>query len=232
MKLLVVNPNSTAAMTDKIARSIAPLAAPGTQVSFRNPENTPASIEGHYDEAASVPAMLEIIGEAEAAGNEGTVIACFDDPGIGAAREIASGPVIGICEAAMQAASILATRFSVVTTLPRSVPIIEDLAFRYGMERRCRRVHAADIAVLALEHDPDARMIVRDAIRRAVASDGSDAVILGCAGMADLTEWLSEDVGVPVIDGCLAGLKIVESLVAGGFRTSKAGAYGWPRVKM
>lgn len=232
MKLLVVNPNSTAAMTDKIERSITPFAAVGTEISFRNPQATPASIEGHYDEASSVMAMLDIISEAEMAGNQGTVIACFDDPGIGAAREIAGGPVIGICEAAMQAASILAARFSVVTTLPRSVPIIEDLAVRYGMERRCRRVHAADIPVLALEHDPDARMIVRDAIGRAVASDGSDAVVLGCAGMADLTDWLSEDAGVPVIDGCLAGLKLVEALVGANFRTSKAGAYGWPRVKI
>lgn len=231
MKLLVVNPNSTAAMTDKIARSLAPLAAPQAQISFRNPLTTPASIEGHYDEAASVMAMLDIIREEEAAGNQGTVIACFDDPGIGAAREIASGPVIGICEAAMQAASILAARFSVVTTLPRSVPIIEDLALRYGMERRCRRVHAADIPVLALEHDPDARMIVRDAVCRAVMTDGSDAVILGCAGMADLTGWLCEEAGVPVIDGCLAGMKIVEALVGGNFLTSKAGAYARPRIK-
>jgi allantoin racemase len=169
MKLLVVNPNSTAAMTDKVARSLRPFAAPGTEITFANPAATPASIEGHHDEATSVPAMLDIVAEAERQGNQGTVVACFDDPGIGAAREIASGPVIGICEAAMQAASILAARFSVVTTLPRSVPIIEDLALRYGMERRCRRVHAADIAVLALEHDPDARMIVRDAVRRAVA---------------------------------------------------------------
>lgn len=231
MKLLIVNPNSTAAMTDRIARSVRPFAAAGTELSFRNPDTSPASIEGHYDEAASVMAMLDIIAEAERAGTEGTVVACFDDPGIGAAREIASGPVIGICEAAMQAASILAARFSVVTTLPRSVPIIEDLAMRYGMERRCRRVHAADIAVLALEHDPDARFIVRDAVCGAVARDGSDAVVLGCAGMADLTEWLSAEAGIPVIDGCLAGLKIVEGLVGAGLRTSKAGAYGWPRVK-
>lgn len=231
MKILVLNPNSTAAMTDKVARSLQPFAAPASELTFCNPASTPASIEGHYDEAASILAMLEIIRDEERRGNRGTVIACFDDPGIGAAREIAAGPVIGICEAAMQAASILAARFSVVTTLSRSVPIIEDLALRYGMERRCRRVHAADIAVLALEHDPEARMVVRDAVCRAVAADGSDAIILGCAGMADLTGWLSDEAGVPVIDGCLAGLKIIEGLVQAGFATSKAGAYGWPRSK-
>ena len=231
MKILVVNPNSTGAMTDKVARSLAAFAAPQTALTFRNPTSTPASIEGHHDEAASLVAMLDIIAQAEIEGNQGTVVACFDDPGIGAAREIASGPVIGICEAAMQVASILAARFSVVTTLPRSVPIIEDLALRYGMERRCRRVHAADIPVLALERDPDARMRVRDAVVRAAERDGSDAIVLGCAGMADLTEWLSHEAGVPVIDGCLAGLKIIEGLVGGGFATSKAGAYAWPRAK-
>ncbi|MHB2263820.1 aspartate/glutamate racemase family protein [Aliihoeflea sp. PC F10.4] len=231
MKLLVVNPNSTAAMTDKIARSIKPFAATDTQLSFRNPHTSPASIEGHFDEAASLAGMLDIIASAERNGNDGTIIACFDDPGIGAAREIASGPVMGICEAAMIAASVIAARFSVVTTLPRSIPIIEDLAVRYGMERRCRRVHAADIAVLALEHDPDARMIVRDAVLSAVKSDGSDAIILGCAGMADLTDWLSQEAGVPVIDGCLAGLKIVEGLAGAKLTTSKAGAYAWPRAK-
>ena len=231
MKLLVVNPNSTAAMTDRIACSILPFAAAGTEISFRNPASSPASIEGFYDEASSVAAMLEIIAEAEEAGSQGCVVACFDDPGIGAAREIASGPVMGICQAAMQAASIVAARFSVVTTLPRSVPIIEDLAVAYGMERRCRRVHAADIAVLALEQDADARMIVRDAVCRAAKQDGSEAIVLGCAGMADLTGWLSEEAGVPVIDGCLAGLKIIEGMVGAGLRTSKAGAYGWPRAK-
>lgn len=228
MKLLVINPNATAAMTDKIRRSVAPLAAPGTILSFRNPEASPASIQGHYDEAISVGPMLEIMAQEEKEGNRGTIVACFDDPGIGAAREIARGPVIGICEAAMQVASIIASRFSVVTTLPRSVPIIEDLALRYGMERRCRRVHAADIPVLALEHDPNARHTVRDAVVAATRSDGSDAIILGCAGMTDLTGWLSEEAGVPVIDGCLAGLKLIEAMASAGFATSKAGAYGWP----
>lgn len=228
MRLLVVNPNTTVAMTEKIARSLTPLAAPGTSLVCRNPASGPASIQGYRDEAISLSGMLDIVAEEEDNGNDGTIIACFDDPGIGAAREIARGPVIGICEAAMMAASVIASRFSVVTTLPRAVPIIEDLAERYGMVHRCRRVHAADIPVLALEHDPDARFRVRDAVLSAIAADRSDAVILGCAGMADLTQWLSEEAGVPVIDGCAAGLKLVEGLIGAGLSTSKAGAYGWP----
>lgn len=231
MRILVVNPNTTASMTAKIGACAQAYAGPGTEVVARNPARGPASIEGHYDEAISTPHLLEEIRRGEAEGFDGFVVACFDDPAIGACRELATGPVLGICEAAMHAAAMVATSFSVVTTLPRSVPIIEDLAHRYGMERRCRRVRAADIPVLALEEDPTARDRVLAEIRRAVADDHCEAVILGCAGMADLTRWLSEEAGIPVIDGVVAGLRMVEALVGAGLKTSKAGAYARPREK-
>ena len=127
---------------------------------------------------------------------------------------------------------MIATSFSVVTTLPRSVPIVEELALRYGMERHLRRVRAADIPVLALEEDGgSARNRVRDEVVLAVEQDRCEAVILGCAGMADLTAWLSEETGVPVIDGVVAAVKLVEALVGAGYGTSKVGAYAAPNPK-
>jgi allantoin racemase len=231
MRLLIVNPNSTASMTEKIGACARAFASPGVEIISRNPPDGPASIEGHYDEAMSIPGLLAEIRRGEAEGVDGTVVACFDDPAIGACREVATGPVIGICEAAMHAASMIATSFSVVTTLPRAVPIIEELALRYGMERRCRRVRAADIPVLALEEPGDARQRILAEIHQAVAQDGCEAIILGCAGMADLTEWLTREMGVPVIDGVVAGVRMVEALVGAGLRTSKVGAYAAPRAK-
>ncbi len=231
MRLLIVNPNTTASMTAKIGACARAFASPGTEIIARNPPDGPASIEGHYDEAMSMPGLLAEVRRGEAEGVDGTVVACFDDPAIGACRELATGPVIGICEAAMHAATMIASSFSVVTTLPRSVPIIEDLALRYGMERRCRRVRAADIPVLALEEEGDARQRILAEIRTAVAEDRCEAVILGCAGMADLTEWLTRETGVPVIDGVVAAVRIVEALVGAGLRTSKIGAYAAPRPK-
>lgn len=218
-------------MTEKIGACARAVASAGTEITARNPACGPASIEGHYDEAISTPGLLEEIRRGETEGFDGFLVACFDDPAIGACRELATGPVLGICEAAMHAATMIATSFSVVTTLPRSVAIVEDLALRYGMERRCRRVRAANIPVLALEEDPSARQKVLAEIRRAVAEEGSEAVILGCAGMADLTEWLSDEAGIPVIDGVVAGVRMVEALVGAGLRTSKAGAYAAPREK-
>jgi allantoin racemase len=232
LRILIVNPNATASMTEKIARSARRIAAPGTEIIERTGNNgAPASIEGHHDEAMSVPSLLAHVRAAEAEGIDGVVVACFDDPGIGACREIASGPVLGIAEAAMKAATMLATSFSVVTTLPRSVPVIEELARRYGVDHQCRRVRAADIPVLALEEDPCARDRVKAEIRRAVAEDNCEAVVLGCAGMADLTDWLTAETGVPVIDGVSVAVKFVEGLAAAGLGTSKICAYAQPNAK-
>ncbi len=232
IRILVVNPNTTASMTEKIRASAESVRGAGTRIAAVNPSEGPPSIEGHFDEAMCLPGLLREVQAGEAAGYDGFVVACFDDTGIGACREIATGPVVGICEAAMHAASMISTSFSVVTTLPRSVPIIERLAVEYGMERRLRRVRAADIPVLALEEEGGgARERVRDEVALAIEQDGCEAVILGCAGMADLTAWLSEETGVPVIDGVVAGVKMIEALVGAGFKTSKIGAYAAPIPK-
>lgn len=229
MKILVMNPNSTASMTDKIVRSARRSASDGTTIIAATGVNAPASIQGHHDEALSVLGLITRLRQAEAEGVDGVVVACFDDPGIGACREVFSGPVLGICEAAVKAASMLATSFSVVTTLPRSVPVIEHLIHGYGLSHRCRQVRSAEIPVLALEEEGSgAREKVRDEILRAVREDRCEAVVLGCAGMADLTEWLTQETGVPVIDGVTVATRMVEALIGCGLRTSKVGAYAVP----
>ncbi len=104
MIILVINPNTTVSMTEKIGAAARAVAAAGTEVVAVNPDQGPASIEGHYDEALCLPGLLDEVRKGEAAGFQGYVIACFDDPGLGACRELARGPVVGICEAAMLAA--------------------------------------------------------------------------------------------------------------------------------
>jgi len=232
MRIHVINPNSTASMTAQIGRAAQRAARPGTEIDLITGTGAPASIEGYHDEALSVPFLLAAIRAAEARGAQAHVIACFDDPGLDAAREVAMGPVIGICQAAMQAATTLSSRFSVVTTLPRSVPIIEDLADRYGMGRRCRKVRAIDLPVLALDEDPEcSRALIAAEIRAAQAVDGAEAIVLGCAGMAELCNDLTAETGVLVIDGVTAAVTFAESLVASGYRTSKLGAYAPPLPK-
>lgn len=232
LRILLINPNSTQSMTEQAERSARSAALATTVIETFNPTDTPRSIEGHADEAMAVPSMLKAIRDGETRGIDAYVIACFDDPGLNAAREIAGGPVFGICQAAIQVAMTIAKRFSIVTTLPRSVPIIEDLVHDYGAGHRCRRVRSIDMPVLALEEDLNhtEHMLVAE-IQRAKTEDHAEAIILGCAGMSELCERLEQHCGLPVIDGVTAAVKLAEAFVSGGYRTSKIGAYDYPCVK-
>ncbi len=153
MHIHLINPNSTASMTAQALESALLVKHDHTHISAANPTDTPVSIEGGADEAMAVPGMLAEIRKGEVLGVDAYVIACFDDPGLHAAREVARGPVIGICRAAIQVAMTISRRFSVITTLPRSVAIIEDLVSDYGADHHCRKVRAIDLPVLALEED-------------------------------------------------------------------------------
>lgn len=231
MRIRVVNPNTTRAMTETIEQCARAVVGPGTLLDAVTAETGPASIESHYDEAMSVPGLLAAIRRGETEGVDGYVIACFGDPGLDAARELAAGPVIGIAEAAMHTASHLGRGFSVVTTLGRTIGRAADLAERYGMRRFCRGIHACELPVLDLHTDPRAREIVTDACRAAVQADGSDAVVLGCAGMADLCAHIRDEIGVPVIDGVAAATLTVQSLLTLGLRKSGTGEFATPPPK-
>jgi allantoin racemase len=232
VEILVVNPNTTASMTDKIGAAARAAAGPGTRITPVSPATGPESIEGYYDEALAVPGLLVEIARGEARGVAGHVIACFDDTGLDAARVIARAPVVGIGEAAFHAASLVAGRFSVVTTLGRSVPGIEHNLVRYGLATRCARVRAAEVPVLALE-DPrsDARARIEAEIHAAKREDRAEAIVLGCAGMADLAAALSARHDLPVIDGVAAAVVFIEALVRLGLQTSKQGGYAPTRSK-
>jgi allantoin racemase len=232
MKIRVINPNTTSSMTRKIGHAAQAVAAPGTLIEAVNPSGGPASIESHFDESISVIGILEEIRKGEADHCDGYVIACFGDPGLLAARELTHRPVIGIAEAAMHVASMIATRFSVVTTLSRTCVIAEHLARNYGMDHFCANIRAADIPVLDLEDETsDAYARILDECMRAREEDRAGAIVLGCGGMSDLAGKLAQTLGVPVIDGVSAAVKLVEALASLQIGTSKVGDLAYPIPK-
>ena len=230
MRICVVNPNTTASMTAKIGVAARAAASAGVHVSAVNPEFGPPSIEGYYDEAFAVPGLLAEIARATDA--DAFVIACFDDTGLEAARSATSAPVVGIGEAAFHMATLIAHKFSVVTTLPRSIAPIERNLEKYGLASRCARVRADNVPVLALE-DPesDACRTVEDEIRRALEEDGAEAIVLGCAGMTDLARDLERQAGAPVLDGVACAVGLAETLARLGLKTSKRNTYASPLGK-
>jgi allantoin racemase len=227
----VVNPNTTGSMTALVAEGARAAAGPGTTVRAVTSRSGPASIESHYDEALAVPGLLEAVLEGSATGADAHVVACFGDPGLDACREVARGPVLGIAEAAMHAAVLVGRSFSVVTTLGRTTARARELAVRYGFGEHCAGVHACEIPVLELETDPLARATIAAACARALDDDGSDVLVLGCAGMTDLAASLSAELGVPVVDGVAAAVGMAQGLVMAGLSTSRRGEYARPPAK-
>ncbi|MGC1505798.1 MAG: aspartate/glutamate racemase family protein [Sulfitobacter sp.] len=211
-------------MTDKIAISAKAVARPDTEIVAANSQDGPASIQGFLDVVTCIPGLLAEV--AKHPDVDAIVIACFDDTGVDAVRTLVDVPVLGIGEAAYHAASMIANKFSVITTLSRSVPGLENNLMRYGLAQKCARVRATDIPVLKLEEgDPATLIKIKSEIRDSIAQDNTEAIVLGCAGMADLMAELSDEFGLPVIDGVSAGVTFAEALVNNRLRTLKIGAY-------
>jgi allantoin racemase len=230
MRIKLINPNSTASMTASMAQAARQVAASGTEIDAVTSVSGPVSIEGHYDEAISVIGLIDAMRADPDA--DAYVVACFGDPGLLAARELTHAPVVGIAEAAMHAATFLSTSFSIVTTLDRTRIIAEALVRNYGMRDACRRVRAIDLPVLDLEAPGDRvhEIILAESLR-ALEEDRCGAIVLGCAGMTGLVDYLGARLPVPVIDGVVAAVKFAEALVGARLFTSKHGDLAFPLPK-
>jgi allantoin racemase len=215
VRLLLVNPNTTASMTAAIAASAVGVARPATVVEAVNPAAGPASIENDDDELRCIPGLLAEITAAarRRAGQrpDAYVVACFGDPGLEQARALVSVPVLGIAQAAMHAAALVAGTFSVVTSMSATVPRGWELAKAYT-PTACLGVYASDIPVLHIDSDPTTIEPIGELCARALAADGSRSIVLGCAAMAHFAEPLRQRLGVPVIDGVVAATLLAEAL--------------------
>lgn len=233
MKILFINPNTSEHFTEKIQLILDKFAAPGTIARAVNPPNGPRSIESIYDELLSAPGTLQVMVE-NLDEYDAFVIACYSDhPTVYAGREITDKPVIGIAEASMYISCMLGYKFSVVTTNKEWEPLLWDAVKHYGLAERCASVRTTGMPVLMLEAaspEETYRMILESS-KKAIEIDGAEVISLGCAGMTGLDKRLEAELGVPVIDGVVGALKILEGLLAYGVRTSKRLAYSQPGSK-
>ncbi|MEJ8474077.1 aspartate/glutamate racemase family protein [Roseibium algae] len=214
--ILIINPNRTASMTAKIGDAAKAAAGPGINITAVNPQTGPASIQGPEDGMAALPGLFALVDEWLAGSKpvDAIIIACFDDTGLWDLKQRCKIPVLGIGEAAYHMAALAAVHFSVVTTLSVSVPVLEENLRQTGFDRRCAKVRASEVPVLALEEEGgEARGKIEAEIALALKEDDIGAIALGCAGMADLAEVLTTQFGVPVIDGVAAAVKLVRLLV-------------------
>jgi allantoin racemase len=226
-RLGLLNPNTDERHTIAM-REVAIGALPdGSEVVTLTAPRGPKAIESEVDSvlaAAEVVRMVQSFSDVDA-----FLIACFGDPGVDAARELTAAPVVGIGEAAYFAASLVAKRFAVITTLRRGVAALEDDLERRGLRKRCIGVIPLHIPVGEQGGDhPDTTEAIVEAGRGLVHESGAEALVLACGGMADVALRVQEEVGVPVCDGVSFGALLAFSLFGSGLRTSDVGAYAAP----
>jgi allantoin racemase len=231
MRILVINPNTTQAMTDDIARVARAAASSGTQIDCVSPSAGPRSIEGFTDEVLAAYHTVDTVAKTQGQ-YDAYVIACYGDPALAACREVSEVPVVGIAEATFHMAGLVAYKWSIVSVLPRVKPLLEELVHRNGMETKCASIRCTPLTVLEIEEDLERtkKMMVEEG-QKAVSEDGAEAILLGCAGLGPLDKRMQEELGVPVFDGTACAVKLVEDLNEYGVSTAKVAAFLAPEPK-
>ncbi|HEX7825178.1 MAG TPA: aspartate/glutamate racemase family protein, partial [Mycobacterium sp.] len=215
-------------MTAEIAAAARAAAAPGTEIVATRPKFGAEAIDSVAESYLSAVGVMDVVATMLAAGEfdfDAVILAGFGEHGKDALQEMLSVPVLDIAECAAHVAHLIGRRFSVVTTLARSIPVIEDRLALAGLAAHCTSVRACGLGTAEVDADPaGAVRAIVDEAARAIAEDGADVICLGCAGMAGVTEAISAKLGVPAVDGVAAAVALAQSLVGLGLSTSKVGA--------
>lgn len=229
MRILVLNPNTSESMTAEIAEAARAAAAPGTEIDCVAPRFGCEAIDSAAESYLSAVGVMDVVANLLDAGRfdyDAAVLAGFGEHGKDALQEMLSAPVFDIAECAAHIAHLIGRRFSVVTTLARSIAPIEDRLMLAGLDAHCVSVRACGLGTAEVDADSaGAVAAIVDEAARAVAEDGADVICLGCAGMAGVTAAISAKVGVPAIDGVAAAIALAQAVVGLGVSTSKAGVY-------
>ena len=236
MKIRIVAPIIKADwLFEAVKKDAEQFKAPDTEIDVVGLDKGPASIEGYYDEVLAASDVADKVVQAEADGCDGVFVTCFGDPGVDAAREMVSIPVVGGFQPAVLAASALCDRWSVVTVLKSVIPLIVNLARKMGLEARCISIRDIDTPVLELDK-PDVLLArLQEQSERAITEDGAEAIIFGCTGMLGVGRALAEALKkkgfwVPVVEPTAASIGFLESMIRSGLAHSKL-TYPVPREK-
>ena len=232
MKILVLNPNTSEAVTARVAGVIHKIARPETQVVVAQISHGPEGLESCYDESVASPFILEAVQEANRKGFDAVVIAAFCDPILEAVKEISTVPVYGLEETAFSVALLLGNKFSILTEKKHKVAVKQQHVRKHGLESRFASVRPLNMGVTEIAIDPE--KVKRAGIevgRRMVEEDGAEVIIMGCASMAGYSEDMERAIGVPILDPVAITFKVAEALTEIGVHHSKIGLYALPAPK-
>ena len=230
MNLLIVNPNTSDAMTEDIRRTVEQAKSPDVSVTVTGPDFGPEALESFYDYTLAAFGLCRLL-EQKTEQYDGVLIACYGDPGLYAAKEICDCPVIGIAEASISVSLLLGSRFSILTASEKAVPMMENMVTQYGMQSRRAGEFPISMSVLDAEANRDEMVKRLIATGQRAVDAGAEVLILGCAGMTGFSGPVSRTLGVPVMDPVETASRTLEMMCRGNIGLSKKGLYKTPDKK-
>jgi len=231
MKLLVINPNISASVSELIGNEARRAASPGTAITMLTAPFGVAYIETRFEALIGAYAVANLVAE-HASGHDAIIVAAFGDPGVQGIREVLDIPVVGLTEAALASACLLGNRFSIVAISRRITAWYREMVEHNGLLGRLASIRSLDAPLRdigAVQADHAARL--RELCAAVVEEDGADAIILGGAPLAGLARTISGQIPVPVVDGVSSAVKHAETLVALQPGAARGGSFAPPPVK-
>lgn len=215
-RILVINPNSTQAVTDGIARALAPLQiAGGPEFECLSLSDGPPGIQSQRDVDGVIGPLTRLVAQRDADCGA-FVIACYSDPGLFSAREVTRKPVLGIMECGVLTALTLGHRFGVIAILAGSIPRHLRALGAMGVQSRLAAELPVGLQVTELADAARTQQRMIDVGRRLVDEHGAHVLVMGCAGMAQYQQPLQDALGVPVVEPtqAAAGMAMARVLLA------------------
>lgn len=200
MRILVINPNSTEAVTRGIDEAVEPLRIPGgPAIDCVTLKDGPPGIETQQHVDGVVPHLLSLLSEKEKQ-YAAFVIACYSDPGLHSLREATRKPVLGISECGILTALTLGQKFGVIAILRQSIARHLRYVGALGLSERLAAELPVGLGVTELADEAKTFRRMVDVGKALREDHGADVVVMGCAGMARYRKPLQEEIGIPVVE--------------------------------
>jgi allantoin racemase len=223
MRLLIINPNTTAAMTDKVVAAAQAMMPHSTRIIAATGRFGPRYIASRASFAVASHAALDAFAT-HGRGCDAVLLACFGDPGLDALREVADCPVISLIDASCAEAGAGGRRFSIVTGGERWGPMLTEMIAARGLGEQLASIKTVAPTGGDIARDPEgSAALLADACQQCVERDGAEAVILGGAGLIGIASIIQPRVPVAIVCSNEAGLRATGKALAAAGQRHKAG---------
>jgi allantoin racemase len=231
MKLLLINPNISASVSELIRAEAQRSASPGTKIDVLTAPFGVAYIETRFESLIGAYATAQLAAEHHER-YDAVVVAAFGDPGLAALREVLPIPVTGLTEAALASAHLLGHRISIIAISQRIQAWYREVVESYGFGSRLASIRALDRPLASIGGvQDDHAQVLKALAERAVDEDGAEVIILAGAPLAGLARSLKGKLPVPVVDGVSSAVRHAETLVALQPGRSRSGSFAPPPAK-